>query len=57
VVTGLIFIVCVSFFRLGFVGEYLAWRRRRAQRAAPPAVEDERPLPAFAEPTQTARAD
>ena len=33
VVIGLIFIVCVSFFRRGFVGEFLHLRRRRAERA------------------------
>ena len=32
VVIGLIFIVCVSFFRRGFVGEFLHLRRRRAER-------------------------
>jgi len=32
VVIGLIFIVCVSFFRRGFVGEFLHLRRRRADR-------------------------
>ncbi|RVU15299.1 branched-chain amino acid ABC transporter permease [Methylobacterium oryzihabitans] len=35
VVIGLIFIVCVSFFRRGLVGEFLHWRRRRAERARP----------------------
>ncbi len=33
VVIGLIFIVCVSFFRRGFVGEFLHLRRRRSERA------------------------
>lgn len=33
VVIGLIFIVCVSFFRRGFVGEFLHLRRRRAERS------------------------
>ncbi|MCJ2095844.1 MULTISPECIES: branched-chain amino acid ABC transporter permease [unclassified Methylobacterium] len=33
VVIGLIFIVCVSFFRRGVVGEFLHLRRRRAERA------------------------
>ncbi|AYO82166.1 branched-chain amino acid ABC transporter permease [Methylobacterium brachiatum] len=33
VVIGLIFIVCVSFFRRGLVGEFLHLRRRRAERA------------------------
>ncbi len=32
VVIGLIFIVCVSFFRRGVVGEFLHLRRRRAER-------------------------
>ncbi|MCJ2056799.1 branched-chain amino acid ABC transporter permease [Methylobacterium sp. J-048] len=32
VVIGLIFIVCVSFFRRGIVGEFLHLRRRRAER-------------------------
>jgi branched-chain amino acid transport system permease protein len=49
VVTGLIFIVCVSFFRRGFVGEYLEWRRRSSQRAMPDAAEEEQALPAFAD--------
>lgn len=35
VVIGLIFIVCVSFFRRGFVGEFLHLRRRRTARATP----------------------
>lgn len=33
VVIGLIFIVCVSFFRRKFVGEFLPLRRRRSDRA------------------------
>ncbi|TNC08902.1 branched-chain amino acid ABC transporter permease [Methylobacterium terricola] len=35
VVIGLIFILCVSFFRRGVVGEWLHWRHRRAARTAP----------------------
>lgn len=33
VVIGLIFIVCVSFFRRGFIGEFLHLRRRRTERS------------------------
>lgn len=35
VVVGLTFIVCVSFFRRGFVGEFIEWRRRNWRGAAP----------------------
>ncbi|GJD64753.1 branched-chain amino acid ABC transporter permease [Methylobacterium frigidaeris] len=43
VVIGLIFILCVSFFRRGVVGEWLHWRHRRAARAARPLPEPEHP--------------
>jgi branched-chain amino acid transport system permease protein len=48
VVIGLIFIVCVSFFRRGVVGEYLEWRRRRAQRALPAREPATAPSPSHA---------
>lgn len=41
VVIGLIFIVCVSFFRRGFVGEFLHPRRHRAIRREPLRPETE----------------
>jgi branched-chain amino acid transport system permease protein len=36
VIIGAIFVVCVVGFRRGFVGELLAWQRRRASRDDPP---------------------
>jgi branched-chain amino acid transport system permease protein len=35
IITGLTFIVCVSFFRRGMVGEWEAWRRRRNSQPTP----------------------
>jgi branched-chain amino acid transport system permease protein len=35
IITGLTFIVCVSFFRRGMVGEWEAWRRRRNSQPNP----------------------
>lgn len=36
IITGLTFIVCVSFFRRGIVGEWEAWRQRRNSQPNPP---------------------
>ncbi len=38
VIIGVIFVVCVVAFRRGFVGELLAWQKRRANYTAPPIV-------------------
>jgi branched-chain amino acid transport system permease protein len=53
VVIGLIFILCVSFFRRGLVGEILH-RRAAVARAAPPPVPAEASAPAVRRPARAA---
>jgi branched-chain amino acid transport system permease protein len=53
VIIGAVFVLCVLTFRKGIVGEFLAWRQRRALRAS---LQEQRTKPANRAVSSSAKA-